>query len=91
VLDQVWGRALEQVLPQRLESVDDLFDQSADPCPVAAEPPARVGDADPDVAHLVPHRQPLRLAQAGGAADSVELRRHEVLVRAPDRVLPIKW
>src|SRR5881628_215168 len=52
---------------------------------LARAPSARVGDTDADVAHLVPYREPLRLAQAGKRADAIELRGDEVLVRTPDR------
>ena len=85
VVEQAGGRVLKQAVPERLEALDDLSDQRPGPCAVAGQPSARVGDTDADVAHLVPHREPLRLAQAGERADPIELRRDEVLVCTPDR------
>jgi hypothetical protein len=75
VVEQARGRVFEQAVPERLEVLDDFFDQRCRAGAVMGQPSARVGDADADVAHLVSHGEPLRLAQARKRADAIELRR----------------
>ena len=87
VVGQLWGGVLEQVLAEGVEAVDELGDQRAYGLAISGEAPAGVGDADADVAHLVAHREPLRLAQPREATDAIELRRDKGLVGAADRAL----
>jgi len=50
VVEHARSRVLEQAVPERLEALDDLFDQRPGACAVAGQPSARVGDTDADVA-----------------------------------------
>src|SRR5438034_1115444 len=87
VVGQLWGGVLEEVLAEGVEAVDELGDQRAYGLAVSGEAAAGVGDADADVAHLVAHREPLRLAQPGEGTDAIEQRRDKGLVGAADRAL----
>src|SRR3954447_2732903 len=85
VVGQLVVGAREEALSEPSEGLGKLPDQLPRRCSVAGHTPAGVRDADADVAHLVPHRQPLRLAQARKGADAVELAGDKRLVGAPDR------